>query len=81
MNLNTRRACSLVGGGFFLVLTLIEILLFGVLFDSFIGHWGRLVAVGTTVFIFNLFLWFFAIKYDQTQNTLTHRGKDERHTE
>lgn len=83
MNLNTQKACSLVGGGFFLVVTFIEILLFGSLFDGFIGHWGRILAVGTTVFVFNLFLWFFAIKYDQACNTLNTQTEEnnEQHTE
>ena len=83
MNLNTQKACTLVGAGFFLGVTLIEILLFCSLFDSFIGHWSRILAVGTTVFVFNLFLWFFAIKYNQTSTTLdTHTEEsNEQHTE
>ena len=70
MKLNTSTACNLVGLGFFGIVTLIEIALFGSIFDTFINHWGRALIVAGTIILFNIFLWFFAIKYYQTSQSV-----------
>jgi len=81
MNLNTQRACTAVGLGFFLIVSSIEIVLFCILSHSLMENLGRMLVVGCTVLLFNTVLWLFAIKYKETSNTLTHtRTNDEQDT-
>jgi len=72
MNLNTQKACTAVGLGFFLVVSSIEIIIFCILSHTLMENMGRMLVVGCTVLLFNAALWFFAIKYYETSTTLTH---------
>ena len=66
MKLDTPKHCKIIGFSFLGVMTIIEIILFGSLFDAFTTHWGKIVAIACTVIIFNLAIWFFALKYHET---------------
>ena len=66
MKLNTEKTCKIIAIVFFTVVTIIELVLFGNLFDVFVSHWGRIAAVVCTIVTFNVALWFFAFKYHQT---------------
>ena len=70
MKLNTVKNCTIIAIVFFVVVTLIELVLFGSLFDVFVSHWARIAAVVCTIVTFNAALWFFAVKYRQTTRSI-----------
>ncbi len=74
MKLNTPKNCKIVGASFLGVMTIIEILLFGNLFDAFTTNWGKIVAVACTVLVFNLAIWFFALKYHETSENVNNNN-------
>jgi len=70
MKLNTLKSCTVIAAAFFVLVTIIELCLFGNLFDAFDNHWGKVIAIIFTVTTFNAALWFFALKYRQTARSI-----------
>lgn len=70
MKLNTLKSCTNIAIAFFIIVTVLELCLFGSLFDVFVSHWGRIISVVFTVVTFNVALWFFALKYSQTAQNI-----------
>ena len=74
MKLDTPKNCKIIGTLLLGVMTCIEIVLFGSLFDAFISNWGKIVAVSCTVLVFNLAIWFFALKYHETSENINNNN-------
>jgi hypothetical protein len=72
MKLDTPKNCKIIGASFVIGLSMIEILLFGSLFGAFTTHWGKIVAVACTVLVFNLAIWYFALKYHETSENVNN---------
>lgn len=70
MKVNTEKNCTIIAALFFIVVTVIELALFGSLFDVFVSHWGRISAIVCTTVTFNAAIWFFAVKYRQTTRSI-----------
>jgi len=71
MNPNREKKCRTIAIAFFVLVTIIELCLFGSLFDVFVSQWGRILAISFTIITFNIALWFFALKYYETLNKYT----------
>ncbi len=72
MKLDTPKNCKIIGFSFLGVMTIIEIILFGSLFGAFITHWGKIIAIACTVIVFNVAIWFFALKYHETSENVNN---------
>ena len=68
MTPNREKKCKRIAIAFFVLVTMIELCLFGSLFDVFVSNAGRILAVSFTIITFNVALWFFALKYYETLN-------------
>lgn len=66
MTIDREKKCKAIATIFFVLVTAIELSLFGNLFDVFVSPWGRIMAVCFTIITFNVALWFFALKYYET---------------
>jgi len=68
MTPNREKKCKTIATIFFVLVTMIELCLFGSIFDVFVSPWGRILSVSFTIITFNVALWFFALKYYETLN-------------
>lgn len=65
--MNTIILCRLVGYSFLMIVTLIEIVMFCIIFNINLETWGRPLAVIITPIIFNASIWGVAIFYHKVK--------------
>ena len=75
MNINTESetAARTVGIGFFIIMSVMEILIMCSIFSAFLDHWIKLASIIVTVTTFNIATWYFAIKYHRTQKHINDK--------
>lgn len=77
MKFNTVTKCRLVGYGFFVAITILEIILFCNIFNiGLLISWGKVFGIIITTTIFNTALWWFAIRYQITKEHLERRENE-----
>lgn len=74
MKLDTPEHCKIIGASFLGVMTIIEFILFGSLFGAFTFNLSKIVAVACTILVFNLAIWFFALKYHETSEHVNNNN-------
>lgn len=67
--MNTITMCRLVGYIFLTIVTLVEILIFCVLFNIDATHWSKFLAIILIPIIFNVSIWGIAIFYHKVKET------------
>lgn len=76
MKLKTPKTCTMIAIAFFVLVTVIELCVFGNILNAWTGAiWRTGAVIFTTAFV-NVSLWFFALKYHQTYesiNKTTHK--------
>jgi hypothetical protein len=70
MNLDTPKACNLLGLVYFMLVTMIEVLMFCTVFNAFTGSWIRIASIMAAIISFNAALWYFALAYHTTLTKL-----------
>ena len=69
--MNTITICRLVGYTFLTMITLVEIVMFCIVFNVDTTHWGKLFAIILTPIVFNAAIWGVAIFYHKVKEAHT----------
>lgn len=69
--MNTITICRLVGYSFLAIATLVEIIMFCIMFNIDAAHWGKLMAIILTPITFNASIWGVAIFYHKVKEAHT----------